>query len=108
MDGGSTDLAVGVEQDGEDVVPGAPGSLALPQQVRGGAVADTRVSRPHLQGQSRASLQDQDIFFIYYHLCQFQLNSVTIGGFFLCFNGRVPTITHTSPLQRSPSLSDRS
>lgn len=60
MDGGSTDLAVGVEQDGEDVVPGAPGSLALPQQVRGGAVADTRVSRPHLQGQSRASLQDQD------------------------------------------------
>lgn len=41
-------LAVWVHQRSNDVVPNAPGSLALPQQVRRWTVGHTGISGPHL------------------------------------------------------------
>lgn len=41
-------LAVSVDQSGDHVLSGAPGGLALPQQVRRWTVGHAGVSRPHL------------------------------------------------------------
>ena len=46
-------IAIRVHQDGDDVISCAPGALALPQQVGGGAVGHARLTSPHLEHTAR-------------------------------------------------------